>query len=172
MKVTMIEYPTEQDWLAVKERALVTVGLKAKNSPDAVWKDEILEARHSPIRRLRFSFLIEDLPYWVSVHLCRHIHAQPYVRSQRNDRQSDYDRNAARQDAPVTMIWDMTGEELLIVANKRLCNQAIKETRDVVQEICNQVISFCPEFTNHLVPMCDYHGGICHEMKPCGRCSK
>lgn len=170
MKVTMTEYPTEQDWLAVKERALVTVGLKAKNAPGMEWKDEILEARHSPIRRLRFSFLIEDLPYWVSVHLCRHIHAQPYVRSQRNDRQSDCDRNAARQDAPVTMIWDMTGEELLIVANKRLCNQAIKETRDVVREICNQVISFCPEFEKHLVPMCEYHGNVCHEMKPCGRC--
>jgi thymidylate synthase ThyX len=171
-KVTMIEYPTERDWLAVKERALVTVGLKAKNAPDIEWKDEILEARHSPIRRLRFAFLIEELPYWVSVHLCRHIHAQPYVRSQRNDRQAEYDRNAARQDAPVTMIWDMTGEELLIVANKRLCSQAIKETRDVVQKMCDLVAEKCPEFKRHLVPMCEYHGGICHEMKPCGRCSK
>ena len=59
MKVTMTEYPTEKDWLAVKERALVTVGLKAKNAPDNKWKHEILEARHSPIRRLRFSFAMK-----------------------------------------------------------------------------------------------------------------
>lgn len=167
MKVTMIEWPTEQDWLAVKERALVTVGLKAKNAPTDEWKRDILEARHSPIRRLRFSFLIEDVPYWVSVHLCRHVHAQPYVRSQRNDRQAEYDRNAARQDAPVDMIWDMTGEELLIVANKRLCNQAIKETQQVVRLMCLEVLDKCPEFEGQLVPMCKYHGGVCHEMFPC-----
>lgn len=172
MKVTMIEWPTEQDWLAVKERALVTVGLKAKNAPTDEWKRDILEARHSPIRRLRFSFLIEDVPYWVSAHLCRHIHAQPYVRSQRNDRQAEYDRNAARQDAPVDMIWDMTGEELLIVANKRLCNQAIKETQQVVWLMCLEVLDKCPEFEGQLVPMCVYHGGVCHEMFPCGRCGK
>ena len=172
MKVTMIEWPTEQDWMAVKERALVTVGLKAKNAPTDEWKKDILEARHSPIRRLRFSFLIEDVPYWVSVHLCRHVHAQPYVRSQRNDRQAEYDRNAARQDAPVNMIWDMTGEELLIVANKRLCNQAIKETQQVVRLMCLEVLDKCPEFEGQLVPMCEYHGGVCHEMFPCGRCGK
>ena len=172
MKVTMTEYPNEKDWMAVKERALVTVGLKAKNAPDDKWKREILEARHSPIRRLRFSFLIEDLPSWVSVHLCRHVHAQPYVKSQRNDRQSQYDRNKAPQDSPVNMIWDMTGEELLIIANKRLCAQASAETQAVVRQMCQQVIAFCPEFEPFLVPMCEYHNGKCHEMKPCGRCPK
>lgn len=172
MKVTMIEYPTEKDWMAVKERALVTVGLKAKNAPDDVWKKDILEARHSPIRRLRFSFLIEDLPSWVSVHLCRHVHAQPYVKSQRNDRQTEYDRNKAPQDSPVNMIWDMTGEELLIIANKRLCAQASAETQAVVWQMCQQVVAFCPEFEPFLVPMCEYHNGKCHEMHPCGRCSE
>jgi hypothetical protein len=168
----MTEYPSEKDWLAVKERALVTVGLKAKNAPPIEWKREILEARHSPIRRLRFSFLIEDLPSWVSVHLCRHVHAQPFVRSQRNDRQTDYDRNAARQDAPVSMIWDINGEELMTSAHKRPCSQASIETRSVVREMCDLVEAFCPEFDGFLVPMCQYHGGVCHEMHPCGRCSK
>lgn len=68
MKVTCIEYPTDQDWIACKERALVTVGLKVKNPPTDEWKKSILKARHSPIRRLRFSFLLEDIPSWVSVH--------------------------------------------------------------------------------------------------------
>ena len=171
MKVTVIEYPTEKDWLEVKRRALVTVGLNAKNPPAMEWKKAILDARHSPIRRLRFAFLIEDLPYWVSVHLCRHIHAQPFVRSQRNDRQDKYDRNSAPQDAPVTMIWDINGEELLTIANKRLCSQASAETQAVVWQMCQQVSVVCPEFKDFLVPMCEYHGGVCHEMHPCGRCS-
>ena len=169
MNVTLIEYPRENDWLAAKKRALVTVGLEAKSLPTEEWKKSILEARHSPIRRLRFAFFIEDIPSWVSVHLCRHIHAQPYVRSQRNDRQSEYDRNSAPQNAPVTMIWDMNAEELMTIANKRLCAKASAETQAVVWRMCQQVISACPEFEGLLVPMCQYHGNVCHEMQPCGR---
>ena len=172
MNITMLEYPTERDWLEVKRRALVTAGLHIKNPPDEKWMEDILNARHSPIRYLRFAFLLEDIPSWVSVHLVRHVHAQPYVRSQRNDRQKQYDRNKAPQDAPVDMIWDMNAEELLVIANKRLCAQASPETRMVVEEMCNMVAEACPEFRRFLVPMCVYNGGICHEMRPCGRCVK
>lgn len=168
MKITVLEYPTDADWLAVKQRALVTIGKNVKNPPSQEWKRSILDARHSPIRRLRFSFLLEGIPSWVSVHLCRHIHAQPYVRSQRNDRQQMYDRNKAPQDAPVNMIWDMNAEELLIIANKRLCRQAALETRQVVQEMCDKVTELCPEFSGLLVAPCVYNPGYCHEMKPCG----
>ena len=168
MKVTCIEHPTDQDWIACKERALVTVGLKVKNAPTEEWKKAILKARHSPMRRLRFSFLLEEIPYFVSVHLCRHIHSQPYVRSQRNDRQSAYDRNKAPQDSPVTMIWDMNAEEFMVVTNKRLCKQASKETREVVQMMCDEALKTNPEFEPFLVPMCKYVGE-CKEMYPCGR---
>lgn len=166
MIVKLNEYPTNNDWFEVKKRALVTVGKEAVTEPTTEWKRKILEARHSPIRRLQFSFYIE-CPYWVSVHLCRHIHAQPYVKSQRNDRQADYDRNAAPQNAPVCMIWDMNAEELLTIANKRLCRQASEETREVVQKMCKLVIDQMPEFKGLLVPMCVHNGGVCHEMKPC-----
>lgn len=172
MNIQMIESPNEQDWLAVKRRALVTVGLNPKNAPDSKWKHDILEARHSPIRRLHFSFYLEGIPSWVSVHLVRHVHAQPYVRSQRNDRQSDYDRAKAPQDSPVNMIWDMNAEELMIIANKRLCAQASPETRQVVMRICQLVEEKYPEFKGLLVPICEYQGNRCHEMYPCGRYQK
>ena len=167
MKVNLIEHPYQNDWKEVKRRALVTVGKNKISTPTDSWKERILEARHSPIRYLRFSFLLEDVPYWVSVHLVRHVHAQPYVRSQRNDRQDLYDRESARQDAPVTMIWDMNAEELITIANKRLCKLASKETREVVSEMCKKVIEKCPEFKNQLVPNCVRNGGVCHEMFPC-----
>ena len=164
-KVTLLYQPTAADWLEVKRRALVTIGKRPVAPPSEEWMRDILEARHSPIRYLRFSFLLE-VPYWVSVHLCRHVHAQPYVKSQRNDRQNDYDRTKAPQDAPVVMILDMNGEEFLTIANKRLCNQTSEETREVVQMMCDAVDEIYQPF---LVPMCVYHGGVCHEMFSCHR---
>lgn len=172
MNIKLIESPTEKDWLEVKRRALVTVGMSPKNAPTDEWKHSILEARHSPIRRLHFSFYLEGIPSWVSVHLVRHVHAQPYVKTQRNDRQDKFDRGEAPQNTPVNMIWDMNAEELMIIANKRLCMQASAETRAVVREMCKLVEASYPEFKGLLVPICEYQGYICHEMYPCGRYQK
>ena len=168
MEVKLLKAPSETDWLLVKRAALETVGKEVRTMPTDEWKRAILKARHSPIRLLPFVFELRGIPYWVSVHLARHVHATPFVRSQRNDRQDAYDRNAARQDAPVDMMWAMNAEELCVIANKRLCNLAAKETRDVVKQIREMVIVCCPEFKDVLVPACEYNGQ-CHEMKPCGR---
>ena len=165
--VSICEFPDYKDWVEVKRRALVTVGKTRFSDPTFEWKRNILRAKHSPIRYLRFSFTIE-CPYWVSVHLCRHIHAQPYVRSQRNDRQDAYDRNAARQDEMVTMIWDINAEELMTICNKRLCNQASAETREVAEQIRKLVYETCPEFEGFLEPPC-VRWGYCDEMYPCGK---
>ena len=173
VKITMAEFPDDYDWLQVKRRALITMGFKdVKTMPDQEWKHKILRAKHSPIRRLMFSFNIENLPYWLSTELSRHhIGYEKYIRSQRNDRQKEYDRNAARQDTPVNMIWDITGEELLIIMNKRLCKLADKTTRHVVELMRNQVLKVCPEFSDEMVPMCKY-AGECKEMFPCGKMTK
>ncbi len=167
MKITLIGQPTEDDWMEVKRRALVTVGLSPVTPPNSVWRHKILRARHSPIRYLRYSFLLEGVPYWVSTHLARHIHAQPYIKSQRNDRQSEYDRNKAPQDALVDMIWDTNAEELMVIANKRLCLKTSHETRDVVRRMCSLAEAVTPELAGLLVPMCERCGGICYEMEPC-----
>lgn len=174
MKIELIGQPTEADWLEVKRRALETVGLKPKAAPNAEWKHKILEARHSPIRYLRWSFGIENIPYWVACELRTHVHDMPYVadfgvyiRSQRNDRQEMYDRNAQRQDAPVNMIIDVNGEQIQILANKRLCMQATPEARSVVKQMCYLVQQAESAYKGLLVPMCVHCGGVCHEMYPC-----
>lgn len=168
MNVEIIKYPTEEDWMFAKKCTLVTVGKETNKPPTEKFKRDLLRARHSPIRVLPFLFYLTDVPYWVSVHLCRHIHAQPFVRTQRNDRQNEYDRGKAPQDTPVDMMWYMTAEELITIANKRLCKLASKETRELVKMICKAVTEVCPEFKEELVPMCVRNGGICHEMFPCG----
>lgn len=170
MQVVLLDFPTDEDWLEVKRRALVTIGKTTEKAPDSRWRHKILEARHSPIRYLRYSFLLQNIPTWVATHLVRHHEGfQPYVRSQRNDRQKDYDRNAARQDAPVNMIVDINAEALMVIANKRLCQQASEETRMLVGMMCMLAQSGTPELEGLLVPMCEYHGGKCHEMFSCGR---
>ena len=79
-----------------------------------------------------------------------------------------YDRNAARQDAEVSMIWDLNAEELMTVANKRLCMKADPTTRLIVNEMCETVRGVCPEIYGLLVPACCYNGGFCHEIESCG----
>lgn len=166
IKVELLEHPTNWDWMQVKRRALVTIGKDTSTVPDLEWKESILRARHSPIRRLMFSFYIE-CPYWVSTHVARHVHCQPYIRSQRNDRQDQYDRNAARQDAKVKMIVDFNSEAFLVFLNKRLCKQASEETQEVARKMRDIVWEANPEFRKEMVPMCARNGGVCHEMKSC-----
>ena len=167
MNVQIIKYPTEEDWLLVKKCTLVTVGKETDKPPTEKFKRDLLRARHSPIRELKFVFYLTNIPYWVSVHLCRHVHAQPYVKTQRNDRQNSYDRNSAPQNAPVDMMWSVTGEELITISNKRLCKLAAEDTREIIQKICDEVIKVCPEYSDELVPMCVRNGGTCYEMFPC-----
>ena len=169
MYVELLRAPTAEDWMEVKRRALVTVGKNPVTEPDGEWKRKILRARHSPIRYLMYSYYLHGVPYWVSVHLVRHhVGVQPYVRSQRNDRQSLYDRNAARQDEPVDMIWDVNAEALITISEKRLCNQAAAETLNVVKEMCKLAKTATPEIADCLKPVCAKYG-VCYEMYPCGR---
>lgn len=172
MEIKLIKHPTEEDWALCKACTLVTVGLKAKAPPSVEWKKKMLDARHSPIRELKFVFLLNDVPYWVAMHLVRHhVGCQPYVRSQRNDRQDKYDRTKAPQDAPVDMMWSINGEAMLTIANKRLCNMAAPETREVVEKMCALVARANPEFAPFLVPICEREGFVCHEFNGCGRCA-
>ena len=92
------------------------------------------------------------------------------MQSQRNDRQSQYDRTKAPQDAPVTMRVGLNAEALMTLANKRLCMKASEETRWVVQQMCWQAEEKVPALRGLCVAACEYHGGVCHEMQSCGRC--
>ena len=168
MKIEVLKHPTNEDWLLCKQCTLATVSKNSNAPPSDEWKVKLLKANHSPIRVLPFCFKLVDIPYWVSVHLVRHVHAVPFVSTQRNDRQTKYDRGRAPQDAPVTMCWYMNAEELITIAHKRLCMQASKETRGVIEEICKKVIELNPEFEELLVPNCVYRGGQCDEFNCCG----
>ena len=77
------------------------------------------------------------------------------------------DGDKAPRDTPVNMILDVNAEELMVIANKRLCRKASAKTREVVQDMCRLAEDVTPELMGLLAPMCIYHGGVCHEMRPC-----
>lgn len=171
-RVKLVRVPSDEDLMWVKECTLVTVGKEPATRPTTEWLHKLLKARHSPIREMWYHFRLEDIPYYVQTHLVRHhVEFHPYVKSQRNDRQDEYDRRKAPQDTPVTMCLSLNAEALLNLANKRLCMLADPETRSVVSTMCWLVEVQCPEFAGLLVPACEYHHE-CKEMFSCGRYEK
>ena len=167
-KVEILKYPTAEDWMLCKQCTLNTVGKKSTKLPNNEWKHKLLLSEHSPIRTLNFCIKM-IIPYYVSVHFCRHFTGVThFVQSQRNDRQDNYDRTKAPQDAMVSHIMYVNAQELMFMARRRLCMQADPFTRAVMQEIVKQVIETNPEFKNTLEPMCFYRGGRCTEFNCCG----
>ena len=170
MKVEVLEHPTDIDYLKAKQRALVTIGLKSNKVPDMEWRIKMLNCRHSPVRKLPFSFYISDIPYWLHVELVRHhVGMEKWVKSQRDDRcNNEIPRGRKSQDTPVNMIIDLNAESLMTLMNKRLCGNASKEMQELMLMIRAEVLKLNPEFTNFLIPMCIYLNG-CREFCSCGR---
>ena len=167
-KIELLKYPTDKGWAWAKACTLNTVGKKSVNAPTDEWKKKLIQAEHSPLRELWFGIRME-IPYYVSVHFVRHhIGVNHYVQSQRNDRQTNYDRTTAPQGELVSHIMSVNAQELVFMAHKRLCRQADPYTREVMKEIVRQVVEVCPEFKEVLVPLCKYRNGLCTEFYPCG----
>jgi hypothetical protein len=167
--VELIKYPTEEDLLWVKRCTLNTVGKDTTQGPTEDWMKRLVEAEHSPIRELWFGVKM-TIPYWVSVHFVRHhIGVNHYVQTQRDDRTSDtVSRNDKPQGEMVSHIMSINAQELINMSHKRLCLQASKETREVMQDIVREVINVAPYMRDVLVPLCKYRNGKCTEMFPCG----
>ena len=174
MKVEVLKYPTQEDWNLCKLCALNTAGFsKMKNEPDEAWKRMILRSEHSPIRVLQFAIKVE-MPYWVSVHYVRHkFGVEHFVSTQRDDRTHD---TISRADKPqgelVSHIMYLNAQELIQICHKRLCAQASPETRQVCLAIVKEVLKTNPEFSEVLVPLCEYRNGLCTEPFPCGKALK
>lgn len=168
IKIEILRHPEEEDWERCKMLALNTIGKKYTGTKITDnWKHKILKAEHSPIRTLMFTIKM-TIPYFASVHLVRHkIGIEHYVQSQRNDRQSNYDRDLAPQNAMVSHIIDVNAEQLMLMSHRRLCGMADATTRYIMMKICREVEKVNPEFKGFLVPACEYLHE-CPEFKSCG----
>lgn len=171
-KVTLIYWPEERELMLFKRCIWVTMGKTEMpvSAPSSKLLRDVLNARHSPVRVLNFAFLIENIPSNTATHFARHVHAVPFVSSLRNDRQNKMNGDEAPRNTPVDMIFFCNAEELMTVANKRLCGKASAKTREVAGMMCDEVAKAVPEIAEFLVPNCLWHGGVCHELESCGRC--
>jgi hypothetical protein len=106
-----------------------------------------------------------DVPSWVTVHLIRHHEGfQPFISSQRNDIQHEYDRRKAPQDTLINMRFSANAQAIINISRKRLCNKASKETKQLWHDFLKELETVFPEIIPFCVPECVYRNGICPEV--------
>lgn len=155
------------DWNEVVNDCRATVKKEPiAKEPSTAFKRRILLSEHSPIRDISVKFWWKNIKYWVAMHWKTH-HWESRVDSQRNDRQSRYDREKAPQDAPVDFFGDPNIQHTIDTWRKRLCRQASKETREYAEDFKYTLHGVEPEWADVLVPNCIYRCG-CPEMNNCG----
>lgn len=167
--IELIKYPTDEDWQVVKTLTLNTIGKKSIAGKEIAldWKRGMLKCEHSPIRYLQFIIKM-DIPYCDSVCFVRHKYGcEHFVSSQRNDRQDKFDRYQEPQGHIVSHMMLVNAQELMFIANRRLCKCASENCQIIMKQIKELVEDKCPEFKGMLVPMCVRNGGKCREMFPC-----
>ena len=165
----MIKWSEYTDvWPKVKRSARTTIGRDGEGKyPSDAWKKQILLAEHSPIRKIKFSWLWSDLKSWVSVHFVRHwLGILHYVKTQRSDR-TGVDRDKSSQDTPVNHECEANAQALINISRKRLCSQASPETREAWLDVKREVNKYDPILASVMVRECIYRG-FCPELNKCG----
>ena len=100
--------------------------------PSDEFKKKIIKAEHSPLRCLMFNIDFYDIPYYVSTHLVRHVHAQPFVSTSRPDvDKKQKPRNEQKKSDLVNMRLFLNAQEIINISKVRMCCKAEFETRGV-----------------------------------------
>lgn len=155
------------DWEEVVNDCRATVKKRPLGKePSVAFKKAILISEHSPIRDISVKFKWANIKYWVAMHWKTH-HWESRVDSQRNDRQSRYDRESAPQDALIDFIGDPNIQHTIDTWRKRLCRMASPETREYAEDFKRVLHEVEPEWSDVLVPNCVYRCG-CPEPTTCG----
>ena len=129
--------------------------------------DKIYRCEHSPMRTQIFWIEMLGIPTSASVHLVRHkIGVEHFVQTMRDDRGANHvaDRNTLVNHAML-----INAQEVINIARKRLCMSAHPKTREVVEAIKRIMEHVDRDLALATVPECEYRGGVCHELKSCGR---
>lgn len=157
----------DNDWVLVKNSCRNTVGKEyTEKEPTEEFKKRLLISEHTPIRILNFHWKWKDIKYFVAMEWARH-KFEKFITSQRNDRQTNYDRNEARQDSPVNFDGYANMQNLIDAWRKRLCFCATKEARELAEDFKIELSKTNKAESDVLVPNCIYRCG-CSEFNTCG----
>ena len=164
-----IEIAKVTSWTDVLNAARFTQRKTLLNKePSDMFKRRIIRAEHSPLRCLMFNIDFYDIPYYVSVHLCRHIHAQPFVSTSRPDIDGNQKpREEQKKTDLVNMRLFLNAQEIINISKVRLCTKAEYETRKIWSEVVRELSKQESLLAAACVPTCVYRS-ICPEIKSCG----
>lgn len=164
-----IEITKVTSWTDVLNAARFTQRKEPRSEePSVTWKKKIIKAEHSPLRCLMFNIDFYDIPNYVSVHLVRHVHAQPFVSTSRPDIDGkQIPREEQKKIDPVNMRLFLNAQEIINISKVRLCNKAEITTRQIWRQVIEELRKIEPELANACVPSC-YYRGFCPEFKSCG----
>lgn len=165
-----IEIKRVTDWQRVVDAARFTQGKEPLgHEPSDEFKKQMILSEHSPLRELEFDIKMYGIPYWVSNHFVRHVHAQPFVSTSRPDiTGSKVSRHDMRQDDLVNLQLSLNAQEIINISKLRLCNKASEETREVWYKVLDKLACIEPLLASACVPQCAYRG-FCPEPKSCGK---
>lgn len=136
--------------------------------PSDRFKWNIIKAEHSPLRALMFTIDFYDIPYYASVHLCRHVHAQPFVSTSRPDIDGMMKpRDEQKKSDPVNMRLLVNAQEIINISRARLCMRAEATTRKLWEQAIKELREIEPILAAACVSNCIYRG-LCPEIKSCG----
>lgn len=160
IKLYHIDLLCSNGWNLVKESALTTVhkrhngGEISKN-----WKFKILKTMHSPIRELKITYRIKDVPRWIADQLSRHhVGVTPYIGTARTDR-GHKPRHLQTMEEPTVLMQSHNAQSFISMCNSRLCVGCVsKETRELVEQIVKEVEKIEPELAFYCVPNCVLYG--------------
>lgn len=164
-----IEIQRVTSWTDVLNAARFTQRKEPRSGePSVAWKKKIIKAEHSPLRCLMFNIDFYDIPNYVSVHLVRHVHAQPFVSTSRPDIDGkQIPREEQKKIDPVNMRLFLNAQEIINISKVRLCNKAEVKTREIWRQVIEELRKTEPELANACRPSCFYRG-FCPEIKSCG----
>lgn len=139
-----------------------------EKEPSAKFKKAIIKAEHSPLRCLMFSIDFYDIPSYVSTHLVRHIHAQPFVSTSRPDIDGNQiPREQQKKSDPCNMRLVLNAQEIINISRVRLCFRAERATREAWNQVIRTLAQTEPALAAACVPNCIYRS-FCPEMECCG----
>ena len=164
-----IEITRVTSWTDVLNAARFTQRLPLKSGePSVKWKKKIIKAEHSPLRCLMFNIDFYDIPSYVSTHLVRHVHTQPFVSTSRPDINGHQpSREEQRKTDPVNMRLFLNAQEIINISKVRLCTKAEAKTRSIWFKVIDELSKIEPELANACKPSCFYRG-FYPEIKSCG----
>lgn len=155
------------DWLNIKNLCRGTVNMKdSEVNPSIEWKRKILICRHSPLRSGSVQWKWESIPSYVMGHYVRHVHAIPFVTTSREDR-TGVPREQRKQTDMVSMQMIANIEELQNIAEKRICYQADKTTREYMMDLKEEIKKYDEDIAWSLVPSCIRCGGCPESFSNC-----